>query len=81
MVYWKLEVALAHRALQTQLSRLDAVSYLSRPARIALVFRSLTASLAAPIINYSFSTKLRRMSVNQVQVFSVLARGFCPLFQ
>jgi hypothetical protein len=31
-------LALAHRALQTQLSRLDAVSYLSRPARIAFVF-------------------------------------------
>jgi hypothetical protein len=45
MVYWKLEVALAHRSLQTQqvyriAARLDAVSYLSRPARIASVFQS-----------------------------------------
>ena len=59
MVYWKSEVALAHRALQTQ----QVHSYRYRAlipclSRIALVFK-LHASLASPvygIINCSFVT-------------------------
>jgi hypothetical protein len=40
-----------------------------------------TTRVLYSIINCSFSSKLLRMSMNQVLSTSVLARGLCPLFQ